>query len=177
MLCSTPGIAAQESAVIVGHWLSVLFKGLCYLRCILALCEEIQWNCDIHFFLYKILSKASMCKLLVFSKCHEKKDSVKIETTVPLSSCRVMQEGRKMDNIFPQSWARTIWSPSVHCSLRQVSISQVPRSTCPAAAAAGPAVPAHVQLPAGRALRGLLFPLSSTSMTAEQPVTGSTVQH
>lgn len=128
-------------------------------------------------FLYKILSKAGMFKLLVFSTFHEKKDSVKIETTVPLSSCRVMQEGRNMDNIFSPSRARTIWSPSVHCSLRQVSISQVPRSTCPAAAAAGAAVPAHVQLPAGRALRWLLFPLSPTGITAEQPVTGSTVQH
>lgn len=83
MLCSTPSVAVQESAVIVGHWLSVLFKGLRYLCWILALCEEIQWNCDIHFILYKILSKAGMFKLLVFSKCHEKKDSVKIETTVP----------------------------------------------------------------------------------------------
>lgn len=47
----TPNIAVQESAVVVGHWLSVLFKGLRYLRWILALCEEIQWNCDIHFFI------------------------------------------------------------------------------------------------------------------------------
>lgn len=70
-------------------------------------------------FLYKILSKACMFKLLVFSKFHEKKDSVKIETTVPLSSCRVMQEGRNMDNIFSPSRARTIWSPSVHSAFHR----------------------------------------------------------